>query len=64
MAGYDIYERAEKPKGAADVIKTEHWRYRRRRDLIGDVEDWFLVCVWCEVLLALRLPLGVLFEVD
>jgi hypothetical protein len=39
MAGYDIYDRAAKPKGAADVIKTAHWKYRRRRDVCDDVEE-------------------------
>jgi hypothetical protein len=33
MAGYEIYESAAKPKGAAEVMKTEHWRYLRSRGL-------------------------------
>ena len=32
MVGYEIYERDAKPKGAAQVMKTEHWRYRERSD--------------------------------
>ena len=33
MAGYDMYARAAKPKGAAVVITTAHWKYCHKRAL-------------------------------
>jgi hypothetical protein len=33
MAGYEMWESAAKPNGAAKVMKKEHWMYRSRSDL-------------------------------
>ena len=33
MAGYEIYAKAAKPKGAAVVMITAHWKYCHRRAL-------------------------------
>lgn len=45
IAGYEMYERAAKPNGAAHVMKTEHWRYRKRSDDREKVAE--CLCGWC-----------------